>query len=160
MSAASVVSALPLLPLPWEAPPASPLPQDATKAQRADYYASRKKANEAHENSPEMKAYKKLRRSDDESDPESGIPICNNYLLAKFDEPLWLTKQLTVLLFANKALSIPAWGQHYLKYSDVQKVNSSLAVCVKLAVLTLRAGGVDPERYFAPKTVESFHRFL
>ena len=149
-----------LLPLPWEAPLAPPLPQDATKAQRADYYASRKTANEAHERSPEMMAYKELRRRDDESDPEPGIPICNNYLLAKFDDPLWLTKLLTVLVFANKALSIPAWGQHYLKYSEVQTVNSSLAVCVKLAVLTLRAGGVDPEQYFAPRTVESFHRFL
>jgi hypothetical protein len=157
----SAASALPvLLPLPWEASPAPPLPQNATIAQRADYYASRKQANDAHERSPEMMAYRKLRRRDDESDPAPGIPDCHNYLLAKFDDPLWLTKQLTVLLFANKALSITAWGQHYREYSEVQTVNSSLAVCVKLAVLTLRSGGVDPERYFAQKTIESFHRFL
>jgi hypothetical protein len=155
----SLVSEPPkLLPMPWEAPPAPKLPENTTSAQRTEYYAERKKANADHERSPCMMAHKKLRRRDDESDPEPGLADCHEYLLAKYDDPLWLVKLLTVLLFANKALSIPAWGAYYREYSEVQRVQKSLAVCVKTAVLSLREGGIKLEEYFAQKTIESFHR--
>jgi len=147
-----------LLPMPWEALPAPKLPKDATSAQRKEYYAEREKANADHEISPNMTAHKKLRRRNDESDPAPGIDVCHKYLLAKYDDDAWLTKQLSVLIFANRALSIPIWNQYYSDDSEVQKVKNSLTVCVKTAVMSLREGGVDLERYFAQKTIESFHR--
>jgi hypothetical protein len=148
----------PLLPMPWEASLASKLPENATSEQRGAYYDERRKANLDHEQTPAMLAHKRLRRRDDESDPEPGIEICHDYLLAKYEDPEWLTKLLTVLLFANKALSIPIWDQYYRDQSKLQKVRKSLAVCVKLAILALEEGGVVLEQYFAPKTIELFRR--
>ena len=158
MSSASVVSALPLLPLPWKKPPAPELPPNSTRGERDEYYRLCKIEKDAHARNPAVAIHKRLLRLNDDSDPKPGISICEEYIHAERTNPNWLAMQLTVVFFAMKARAQPAWGMYYSDLTEVQQVMRSLADCEKRAVIALIEGGVEPRRYFYQKTVESFDR--
>jgi hypothetical protein len=146
--------------MPWEPPPAPPLPKGGTKQDMKNYYAEREAANKAHSMTPDVQAHGALVRRNDDIDPAARIHICELYVLARLDDPLFLTKHFSVLIFTHRAMSFPYWTQFYSKQSEIDRVRRSLTHCAKTAVLSLRMGGIVLEEYFGPKTIQWFDSLI
>jgi hypothetical protein len=133
MALSEVAEPLRFLRFTWEAPPASEPPKGATKEVRKLYFKNREIANAAHKISLSWCIHHKLVRNE-EDDPAQGLNTCKEYLLVKQKaDPEWLTKNLTALLYANKALTCTSWSQYYLDSKKYNQVCQDLALCAETA---------------------------